>query len=180
MRRAAALFSILIAVFMILLGLLFLAGSAGQLRRVVIGVAGLGLGGVLAGTGVATLKRLEKESPEYIRAEVMALAKRRNGEISHEDLAATLGRRLAFSEPVMAALLTEGVCTRQAAEGSIFYTFPELQPRLMILRCAYCSTEFELVKGLDKCPNCAGPIEAKVASVSLSEGEVFHMDEEES
>jgi hypothetical protein len=170
--------SVLFGIVLILLGLLFLAGAGGEARRVVIGLVGVGCGAALVGFGIRAYKLAEAYSPEQIRAEILELARQRSGEISNEDIAAVLGRRETAAEPVLNTMLTQGVCRRRVAEGSVFYLFPELQPRLMVVRCQYCDTDFDLAGDVDKCPNCGGAIHTKVASVSLSDGEYFHMDEQ--
>lgn len=164
-------------VLMILFGLLFLVGAGGQARRIFIGFAGLGLGGVAAGFGVRAFKRALSDSPEQIRAEIMALAGRHNGEISEEDIAAELGSRFEVSKKVLQGLLSSGTCRRASHNRGVFYVFPELQPRLLVQRCTYCKTEFDLSENINKCPNCAGPIETGVASFSMSSGGYFHMDQ---
>lgn len=164
-------------VLMILFGLLFLVGASGQARRVVIGIAGLGLGAVAAGCGVRALKLALAGSEERIRAQIMALAERHNGEISEEEIAAELGTRAKAAEKVLQGLLNSGICRRENHNGGVFYIFPKLQPRLLVRYCTYCKTEFDLTEDIDKCPNCAGPIETRVASFSMSTGGYFHMDQ---
>ncbi len=162
---------------LILLGLLFVVGSDGQMRRLAIGCLGLTLGAVTAGLGVRMFKRADLESPEQLRAEILELARQRNGEISDSDVGAVLGRRRAPGMFVLETMVGEGVCRRAGHQGSTYFIFPHLQPRLMARYCQYCDAEFAISDESEDCPNCGGTLETRVAARSLSEGAIFNMDE---
>jgi len=177
MGRLIAALQVLAGVIMILLGLLFLAGAAGQGRRVLIGAAGLALGAVLAGLGTRRFRRAEAVDPARLHVEILSLAERSGGELSSQQLAVGLGWRERAAAPVLETLLREGRCVRRHERGEVFYVFPALQPRLMLLRCDYCHTSYDLNDDLDTCPNCGGTLRSEVVSVSLSQGEVYGMDD---
>jgi predicted RNA-binding Zn-ribbon protein involved in translation (DUF1610 family) len=166
-------------VLLILLGLLFLVGAGGQTRRVVIGLVGLALGGVMAGSGVRLFKLADAESPEQLRAEILDLARRRNGEVAEDDLAAALGRRLDAARRVLDDLVRDGTCQQRNQGGSIFYIFKDLQPRLAHLVCDYCGAELPISADTDQCPSCGGTIKTRVARHGLSGDDYFAMDVEE-
>jgi hypothetical protein len=178
----------LAGVTLILLGLLFLAGSAGQGRRVLVGVACLALGAVAAGLGARRYRRAEAVDPARLRSDVLALAEQAGGELSAQQLTAELRWREPAAAPVLETLLHEGSCVRRHERGEVLYVFPALQPRLMQLRCEYCHTAYDLNPGsggdadlagggrLGTCPSCGGPLRREVVAVSLSQGEVYGMD----
>jgi Zn finger protein HypA/HybF involved in hydrogenase expression len=156
-------------------GLLFLVGAGGQMRRVVIGVAALGLGAVATGFGVRSFKRAQLWSPEQLRAEILETARRKNGELAMSDIEARLGRRVRVVDPVLEQMILEGVAREGHADGGRYFVFPHLQPRLMVRFCRYCDAEFPISEERDSCPNCGGALETRVATRSLSEGKVFAM-----
>lgn len=180
MSRTAAAALAAFGILLLAFGLLFLLGSAGQVRRLVVAGVGLASGAVVIAYAAAAFREAAARSPERIRAEILALAKREDGEISREEIASALGNRFTAADPVLDALALEGVCRRIPRGGVFFYTFPDLQPRLTVLRCDYCSTERDLNSGFEKCPSCGGPMSPQVAVRSLGEGNVFAMDEESS
>lgn len=179
MKRVSGCVLAVIGVLLILFGLLFLVGSGGKGRRLVIAAVSLGLGGVATGFGIRRYKLADKESPEQIRAEILELARRRNGEVAEDDLRAALGRRFALSGPVIDALAAEGSCQRRSAEGSAFFVFKDLQPRLMHLECEYCGAELPISEETDQCPSCGGTVKSRVARHAVSGDDYFFMDEPE-
>lgn len=165
-------------VFLIAFGLLFLVGAGGQMRRVVIGCAGLGLGAVAVGFGVRNFKRADWWSPEQLRADILEAARHKNGELAMSDIEARLGRRVRVVEPVLERMGLDGVTERGHRDGERYYVFPHLQPRLMVRFCRYCDAEFPISEERNDCPNCGGVLETQVARRSISEGEVFSMEPE--
>ena len=174
--RSAAL--IVLGVALMLLGLLFLAGAAGQVRRLAVAGVSLVLGAASAGYGVRGWRAAEASSPEAIRAEILALARREDGEVAHDEIVATLGSRAPAAAAVLDTLVLEGQCRRTPKSGTFYYVFSELQPRLSVLRCTYCDQEYDIASKTEKCPNCGGPVTTRVVSRGLAEGDVFRMDGE--
>jgi len=177
MKRGKAAALAVAGVLLLLLGLLFLVGSAGEMRRLAVAGVSLALGALATGYGIRGWREADASSPEAIRAEILAVARREDGEVAHEEIAAALGRRAPAAAPVLDALILEGACRRTPRAGTFFYVFPELQPRLSVLRCTYCDAEYNLASKVEKCPSCGGPVATRVVSRGLAEGEVFHMDE---
>jgi len=176
MRRLAGALLTAAGVALILFGLLFLVGAAGQARRIVVAMVGLGLGGAAAGLGIRLFRQAAAASPNQVRADILDLARRRSGEVALGDISAALGRRADVAREVVEALVAEGACTRHARSGSEYLLFRDLQPRLVERRCEYCEAELPLNQELEKCPNCGGTIATRVASRSLGEGEHYSMD----
>lgn len=164
---------------LVLLGLLFLVGSAGQGRRLAVAALGLALGAVAAGLGVRTFRRAAALDPERLEAEILALARRGSGEIAETELVAALGDRFEAAQPVLDRLLAAGTCRRQVKAGTVFLLFPALQPRLQVRRCEYCGAELPIVDQVTRCPACGGTVRAEVVQRSLAAGETFAMDEDD-
>jgi len=165
-----------VGVVLVLLGLLFLVGSGGQVRRVVVAVVGLGLGGAAVGLGVRTFKRAEAVSPERIRAEILELARREDGEVTLDEIRAELGVRAAHADGVLDAMVAAGACSRHVSGGSHHFVFDDLLPRLLGRYCQYCDAEFKVAADIDSCPNCGGTLEKRVVSRSVAGGDYFKMD----
>ena len=179
MKRVLAAAAVALGAVLILLGLLFLVGSAGQARRLAVAVISLASGAVLTGVGVRTFKRAEALLPEVLRADILALARERNGEVAESELAARLGDRFAAARPVLDILATEGLCSCRSVGGSTHFVFPSLQPRLTTLRCEYCGAELPISESVRSCPSCGGTVATRVVRRSMAAGEVFGMDDEE-
>lgn len=162
---------------LVALGLLFVIGSGGQARRVAIGVVLLVIGAVVAGVGVRMHRQEEAMRPEQLRAEILELARRRSGEISETDIEAALGRRASSAETVLRTMVADGECQRSSVEGITYYTFPDLQPRLAVRRCQFCSAELPLSRDLATCPSCGGLIRTEVRRVAASREDEYSMDE---
>jgi len=177
MKRVLGILLVLCGVSFVLLGLLFIVGAAGRTGRFVAAVVLLALGGAAAGVGVRLYKEAAADSPEQLRAEILDLARRRNGELAEADVAATLGRRAAGADAVLAAMVSEGICERRLAGGASYYLFSELQPRLLVRRCEFCQAELPLQQELTTCPGCGGTIKTQVESRSLAGGDHYRMDE---
>ncbi|MBI3184975.1 MAG: hypothetical protein HYZ28_22775 [Myxococcales bacterium] len=177
MKRTGAVLLLAAGVPLMLLGLLFLVGAGGQVRRYAIGAACTALGAVFAGLGLRAWRRAESESPERLRSEVLELAKRRNGEISEADLLAGLGEKAEKAAPVLRALEEEGQCRRERREGQVHLVFPGLLPRVHVRRCEYCAAELPLAEEVAKCPRCGGSVKTGVERRSLGGADAYRMDE---
>jgi len=176
MNRFSAFFSAVFGLFLLMLGLLFLMGSAGMIRRVFIGLVLMALGAILIALAVRAFRRLAMLTPDKLQEDVLDLAARNNGEVAWNEIQASLGWRAPHTRPVIEEMMTKGSCRRAMKGAEIFYIFPELQPRLMVLYCEYCEAEYPISSDSDSCPNCGGPLVTRVAVRSLSEGEAFSMD----
>jgi hypothetical protein len=179
MKRLGGILLVVLGVGLVLLGLLFLMAAGGRSYRYLIAVVSLALGGALAGLGVRLFKRADAASPQQLRAEILALAEKHNGEISEADVEAALGRRARGAGAVLAALEGEQACERHFRDGRHYFVFQGLQPRLTVRRCEFCNTELPLQQELTECPNCGGTIKTQVERRSVSGGEeLYSMDEE--
>lgn len=177
MKRIAAVLLIGFGILAVLFGLLFLVGSGGQATRLVIGAVALGIGAVCAGFGLRLIKQARAEDPRQLVAEIMALAKREDGEISEEEIVAALGERAHLTGEILGRMARSGVCKRTSDRRGVFYVFPELQPRLQVRRCEYCMADLPLNEEVSKCPNCGGEVRVKVERRSVAGEDVYGMDE---
>jgi Zn finger protein HypA/HybF involved in hydrogenase expression len=177
MKQIAAIPMICAGVLAALFGLLFLVGSGGQATRLVVGAASLLLGAVGVGFGVRLVKQASAESPRQLIAEIMALAKREDGEVSEEEIVAALGARADKADEILASLMRSGTCERTADRGGVFYVFPELQPRLHVRRCEYCMADLPLSQEVGKCPQCGGEVRVHVERRSVAGEDIYRMDE---
>lgn len=180
MRLAVGIALVAGGVALVALGLLFLVAAKGELHRYAVGAAGLALGGALAGGGVRLFRRARAALPAYVRAELLALARRRDGRLAAGDLLAAFGPRHETARQEAEALCREGRCERQAAEGTTWYVFPDLLPRLAVRRCTYCRAELPLDADLTTCPSCGGALRTGVERLALGDtGDLYRMDEPE-
>jgi hypothetical protein len=176
-KRAGAVFLVILGIASILFGLLFVLGAAGRTHRYVVAAVALALGGVFTGLGIRFFKQADRASPEQIRAEILALAREQNGEISEAEIQAVLGRRFSGAADVLSEMRAANLCQIQKRKTEIYYVFPEMQPRLTIRRCEFCSSELPLDEDLDSCPNCGGSIKTQMERLSVSKDDAYNMDE---
>lgn len=179
MRRLLGAVMTAAGVALVLLGLLFLVGSAGQARRLAVAAVGLALGAVVAGVGVRAFRRAAALDPDRLEAEILSLVRRGNGEVSEIELEAALGDRTEAGRRVLDRLLAAGTCRREVSGSTAYLLFPALQPRLQVRRCEYCGAELPAVERATRCPSCGGTVRAEVVRTSVASGEVFAMDDEE-
>ncbi len=177
MKRSASVVLVVVGIGLVALGLLFLVGAGGEVHRFVIAAAGLALGGAAVGFGVRWFKQADRLAPDYIRAEIMELARRRNGEISEPDLMAILGRRWPHALEPLSKMLSAGTCRKRVVDDTDYYVFVDMQPRLTVRRCEFCSAELPLDGKLTSCPNCGGTLKTDVERLSLSKDDAYSMDE---
>lgn len=177
MKHFGAALLVTVGVIATLFGLLFLVGASGRPSRWAIGGVSLALGAAVVGFGVRLFKEAQSETPDRIGAEIMALAKREDGELSTDDIRALLGERFALAIPVLAQMRDAGICRQRDEGGTAFYLFPDLQPRLALRRCEFCQAELPLGTGLSTCPQCGGLVTTQVARLAVSDAEYYGIDD---
>ncbi len=177
MKRIFSVILVLMGLGLVVLGLLFLIGSAAKTYRLAIGAVSLALGAVCLGYGVRLFRQANKLLPDYISAEILKLAKRKKGEISEADLMAMLGSRWTHAREPLQQMLSSGTCKKRRKNDAVYYIFEAMLPRIAIRRCEFCGAELPLDENLTSCPNCGGTIKTKVESLSLEQADVFSMDE---
>lgn len=176
MRRGLGFVLVGLGVVLVAVGLLFLVGAAGRTSRYVVAGAGLGLGALCTALGVRAHRRADAESPKRLRADLLALARREDGEVSRADVTAALGARGAGAEAVLEALVQDGTCKVTERDGQRYYVFASLQPRLVIRRCRFCSYEAPLGEERATCPHCGGALDTVRAPRAASSGDTYGMD----
>ena len=177
MNRTLSVLLVLFGLGLVALGLLFFIGSGGKTYRFAIGAVALALGAVAIGYGMRLFKDANKLLPSYIIAEILDLARKKNGEISEPDLMAMLGSRWSHARQALQEMLSTAVCKKRLKRDVIYYIFEGMLPRLTIRRCEFCGAELPLDDNITSCPNCGGTIKTKVESLSLDQSDVFSMDE---
>jgi hypothetical protein len=177
MKRMAGASLVALGAGLVVLGLLFLVGMAGELRRLAVALVSMAAGAVAAGLGLRLYRQADAASPAQLRAEILELARSKNGEITTADVEAALGRRAARADEVLRALVAAGRCRRHEHEGAAYYVFAELQPRMMVRRCQYCRFELPLSAALGECPRCGGSLRTDVEKRSLGGDDLYGMDE---
>lgn len=161
----------------VLLGLLFLIGSAGELHRIAVGAVGLGVGGALIALGARLQRRAAAAMPDQVEADVLAIAAARSGEVSAAELDLALGWRAPLAAAVLERLIGADRCEQKRVAGALYYVFGELQPRLVVRRCGYCKVEVPMDEEATTCPQCGGAVERGVERVALAESaDLYGMD----
>jgi hypothetical protein len=176
MGKAMGAAAAMVGTLFLLLGLLFLVGAGGQVRRMVIGGVGLAVGVVVIAAGVRLYRTAEARSPERLRAVILELAKREDGEVSDAEIAAALAPHAAAGLPVVGRMVAEGLCRRARIGGDEYLVFPSLQPRLLGRYCQYCDTELSLAAEVSSCPKCGGALEKRIVRRALGGDDYFAMD----
>jgi len=177
MKRAGSVALAILGVALILFGLLFLLGAAGLLYRYVTAVVSMVLGAVLTGLGIRFYKQVNRTLAEYMRAEILDMARRHNGEVSQDDIRAALGQRFPLADKVLKEMRVEDICQERRQGVAYYYVFPEMLPRLTVSRCEYCGSEISLKEDIQSCPDCGGSIKTAVEKLSLSKEGHYSMDE---
>lgn len=160
MKRIAAIVVLMISVVLLAGGLLFLCAAIRQPRRLLLAIALLAIGGVLAAWSGLTLRRLREVSPEHLSDRITALA--RAGGHAEVTLSQVVGELRVPDEAAAAALSlleSRGQCHGEHREGGEFYVFPGLKTAKVVRRCAYCGNEFSVKTPLHECPDCGGQLE---------------------
>jgi hypothetical protein len=177
-RLFAGIALVTVGAALVALGLLFLVAAKGELHRYLVAAGGLALGGALAGVGVRTFRRARASLPDALRADLLALARRRDGRVTEAELGAALGTRRAAARAEIEALCRAGTCRRESEGATTWYVFPELLPRLAVRRCRHCRTELPLDAALVSCPNCGGELRTGVETLARGDEELYSMDDE--
>jgi hypothetical protein len=169
MKILGSVVSVLLGVGLMALGLLFLVGAAGRGSRYLVAAVGLALGGGLCALGAWLFKKVKASSPDQLEADILALAKREDGEVSLAEIAAQLGPRFELGTRQLSRMVDLGLCKRQDRGGQPYYVFAHLQPRLMVIRCEFCQAELPLNEPVDTCPRCGGSVASKVETKAASD-----------
>ena len=176
MKKALGILLTIVGIALGLVGLLFIVGSAGRGYRLAAAAVMLALGAVAIGLGIRLIKQADAASPERLRGELLALAKREDGELAEAEIAAALGDHAARVDEQLLAMTREGICQRRQSGGSTYYVFPELQPRLVVRRCEFCQAELPLDRDVNECPRCGGTVDTRRETRALSGDDVYSMD----
>lgn len=168
----------LVAVFHVLLGLLFLlAASSGAVHRLWVGLIAIALGGLAGWYARRLWRRGQSLSPNILRHDILALAQRHSGEFSHSELGAQFAERVDAAHALLMVMTEAGDCRVVDKQGVPHYLFEALLPRIALRRCQFCQAELPLDSTLSACPQCGGTIQSGAVRVSTADADFFAMDE---
>ncbi|MBW2527666.1 MAG: hypothetical protein JRI23_26020 [Deltaproteobacteria bacterium] len=176
MKKVSAIVLSALGIGGILMGLLFLVGSAGKGYRLAAAAVMLVVGAALTALGVRFGRQANAVTPERLRLELLALAKRSDGEVAEAEIAAAFGDRAVAASEELAAMVRAGICRERLAGGATYYLFPELQPRLVVRRCEYCQAELPLDDDVTECPRCGGTVDTRRETRAVSGDDLYSMD----
>ncbi|MDF1562928.1 MAG: hypothetical protein P1V51_07780 [Deltaproteobacteria bacterium] len=176
MKRLSGSLLTLCGVLGVLLGLLFLVGADGQLRRLAIAAVGLFGGAAATGLGLKLLRVARSEEPEVLASRILTLARTSEGELSRGELLAELGALGGKIDAAMLLLEARGVCQRTEAGANPTWIFPAFQTEVLVRRCEFCGAELPLHEQLASCPKCGGTIATGVERFAAG-GDSYSMDE---
>ncbi|MBN1609780.1 MAG: hypothetical protein JW940_24320 [Polyangiaceae bacterium] len=160
MKRLAGLLCMTFGAAPGLLGLLFLVGAAGQMRRLVVGAILLASAAALVLFGSRLAARARLESPEVLVPELLRLAELGSGAITEAQVVAALGDRARLGLKLLQTMVSAGECRRELREGRFAFVFHELLPHLVVRRCRFCGFESPLNRpdADAACPSCGGQL----------------------
>jgi predicted RNA-binding Zn-ribbon protein involved in translation (DUF1610 family) len=160
----------------LLLGLLFLLGADGQMRRLVIAAAGIVGGSGSVGLGIKLLSQARAEAPEVLATRILALARVSEGDLSRARIQAETGHLGARIDAAIELLEAQGACHRSAGGADPSWLFPAFQTEVLVRRCEFCKAELPLHEQLASCPNCGGRIATGIERFSDTD-DSYSMDE---
>jgi len=176
-KLAGAIALLGLGVLAIGFGLLFLVGAGGRGGRYAVAATGLSLGALAVAAGIALGRAAAREAPARIEGEILALARRRSGEVSAADVGAALGARAALGDDALRRLVARGSAREERRADGTYYLFEGLLARLVVRRCAYCDFEGPLSDDVGECPKCGGDMKTSRVAETVSAGELYSMDE---
>lgn len=159
MKRSLAILLIVVSIVLITFGLIFLMGSGGKGTTILVGLALVAGGIVLAGWAVRRLRRLAQLDPERLATDIVELAKYQGGEVTVAQVQAEFDVPGNLAAQVLERLRSEGKCQVEHREDRTMYVFKSLLPTKAVKRCAYCGAEFSIRDAKRECPNCGAPLE---------------------
>lgn len=159
MKRGTALALIVASIVLITFGLIFLMGSRGKGTTILVGLALLAGGIVLAGWAVKGLRRLAQLNPEQLATDIVELAKYQGGEVTVAQVQAEFGIPGKLAAEVLEGLRSKGTCHVEHREERTTFVFKSLLPAKAIKRCSYCGAEFSIRDARRECPNCGAALE---------------------
>lgn len=176
MKQVGGILLTLVGIGLVLLGLLFIVGSAGRGYRLAAAAVMLAAGAVATGFGVRWVKQARAASPDRLRAQILALAKREDGELSAAEIAAAFAEHAAQVDGVLEELQRQGICQQRHVKGTTYYVFAAMQPRLVVRRCEFCQAELALDEQLTECPRCGGTVDTRRETRAVSGDDLYSMD----
>ncbi len=156
------------------LGLLFFVASKSDPSRVGPGTAFVVCGIIFLIPGIYLFVRGLAMRPAGIRSRILKLARRRNGEITEEQVAGELGTSDAVTAELN-IMLRSGLAKEVVKEGRRLFVFQDFQHHLAMKACPYCGNDYPVREDIEQCPSCGGDLKLEKKGVTSGE-EPFYMD----
>jgi len=156
------------------LGFLFIAASSSEPARFGRGVAFLVAGGLMLLPGIFLFVKGLAALPGAIRARILKLARRRNGEITEEQVTGEIGSSDAVTAE-MNLLVRSGLAKEMVKEGRKHFIFSDFQHHLTMKACPYCGNDYPVREDIEQCPSCGGDLKLKKQGSSGGD-EPYYMD----
>lgn len=156
------------------LGFLFLAAARGDSSRQATGIILVAAGIFLAAGGIFLFLKGMAMRPAGIRARLLKLARRGNGELTPEEITAALGDSDAVRAE-MNIFLRSGLAKETVKENRKIYLFSDFQHHLIMKACPYCGNDYPVRDDIERCPTCGGDLKLKSETTSL-EDDPWYMD----
>lgn len=162
MNRTVLFLVIGVAVVLIVVGLIFLCGMAGEgasIFRLLISLILLGTGGGLAFWGGTSLRRAVSLAPDNLDDQITRLARQRGGELTLAQVVSALKAPDEAVEEALALLMDRGQAFPEyRQERGEVYVFPGLKAARMVRRCESCGTEYSVKEAVYVCTRCGGKV----------------------
>ncbi|MFC1669166.1 hypothetical protein ACFL20_02160 [Spirochaetota bacterium] len=139
------------------LGVLFLIASGGQGSRLLAGIVLLAIGITILLVGIIIFRKAMSISPAGIKKKLLKLARLNNGEISEEEILASLGNS-DIVEQQLNEIMQRGIASEVIKNGRKIYIFPDFQLEIVVKECPYCGNDYPLRDDIEECPSCGGDL----------------------
>lgn len=159
MNKMLAMIAVFLAIFCLILGIIFLIAAIDAHSRILTGGAFLITAGLLLAYGLSTLRRITETSPEHLETGAVELAKQLEGEVTVEQLQAAYSIPAALAKQTLERLRAKGQCQLEQRGDYAVYLFKSVLPAKAVKRCPYCGSEFAVRSAVRKCPNCGAALE---------------------
>lgn len=150
---------LVVAVLLILLGLVFMVGSAGKAHILVLGLVMLVVGIVGSVFIVRHLAKLARTSPDTVDERVLALARLSGGEVTVGEVAGGLQVPVHDASASLERLVGQGLAEHKVKGEDLFYTFAGMVDIRKQKKCSYCGNGYSIREPGHKCPSCGGNLE---------------------
>ncbi len=148
---------IVIAVFFMGFGFLFLIASAGDPSRLNIAAVSGFIGASLIYFSLSAIRHIDYNSPSNLGPLIIKIAGKNNGYFSAREVMARLGITFASFDAAVKSMLSEGLAVEEMlAEGMVYKVVTAAAAAKR--KCEFCGSEFNVRDTVTKCPGCGGNV----------------------